>query len=239
MNSKEKIGLAWSGGKDSALALHALRASGRWHALSLLTTVTEGCERISMHGVRVELLEEQSQSLGIPVRQVRIPKDASNSVYEARMAKALGEFKAQGVQSVAFGDIFLEDLRVYREKNLARLGLRGVFPLWKKDTPALARDFVRQGFKAVVVCADTRALDAAFAGAEIDEAFFAKLPAEVDPCGENGEFHSFVYDGPGWSLPVRFTRGERVVREGRFCFQDLLPDPKKPTLANDKAAPKS
>jgi len=223
MIAKKKIVLSWSGGKDSALAAYEILKEGRHDVAALLTTVTEDYDRVSMHGVRRVLLEAQARALNLPVRQVLIPKDAGNAQYEERMASVLEDFKAQGVHAVAFGDIFLEDLRAYRENNLARLGLRGIFPLWKRETGALVKDFIRLGFKAVVVCVDTQVLDASFAGAEINGDFLARLSAGVDPCGENGEFHSFVYDGPGWARPVPFTLGERVVRDGHFCFQDIIP----------------
>ncbi|HVA65603.1 MAG TPA: ATP-binding protein [Elusimicrobiota bacterium] len=223
MIAKEKIVLSWSGGKDSAMAAYEILKEGRYDIAALLTTVTEDYGRISMHGVRRVLLEAQARALDLPVRQVLISKEAGNVQYEERMAAALEGFKAQGVQAVAFGDIFLEDLRAYRENNLARLGLRGIFPLWKRATGALARDFIRLGFKAVVVCADTQVLGESFAGAEINGDFLARLPDGVDPCGENGEFHSFVYNGPGWARAVPFTLGERVVRHDRFCFQDIIP----------------
>lgn len=221
--SREKLLMCWSGGKDSSLALHEVLRSGKYEVAGLLTTVTDAYDRISMHGVRRVLLERQSESLGIPVRQVRISKDADNQEYERKLAAALHEYKEQDVRSVCFGDIFLEDLRAYRERNLSKLGMRGLFPLWKKDTTGLLEDFIRRGFKAVVTCVDTQVLDASFAGAEIDRDFRRKLPPHVDPCGENGEFHSFVYDGPCYNAPVHFKRGESVLRDARFCFRDLLP----------------
>jgi len=218
----EDILFCWSGGKDSAMALHALQLAGEHRIRALLTTVTEGYDRISMHGVRRALLERQAESLGLPLRQVLIPPHCVNAIYEERMKEALAEFFAQGVRCVAFGDIFLEDLRVYREKNLAQLAMTGIFPIWKRDTRALARDFLRLGFRAVAVCIDPRVLDPSFAGRELDQSFFDDLPAGVDPCGENGEFHTFVYDGPIFRAPIRFQRGETVKREG-FCFCDHLP----------------
>lgn len=214
--------LCWSGGKDSALALHRLLGEGRG-ASTLLTTLTEGFDRISMHGVRRELLERQVAALGLPLRPVYISRGAGNAEYESRMEEALLEQRERGVEEAAFGDIFLEDLRAYRERQLARIGMRGLFPLWKTDTAALAERFIALGFKAALVCVDTRALDASFAGAEFDRGLLRRLPRGVDPCGENGEFHSFVYDGPIFREPVRFARGESVLRDGRFQFFDLLP----------------
>jgi uncharacterized protein (TIGR00290 family) len=213
----------WSGGKDSAMALHALRSAGDRHITGLLTTITQDYDRISMHGVRHALLERQAKSLGLPLHPVLIPPQCVNAVYEARMAEALAEHLARGTRAVAFGDIFLEDLRAYRERNLARIGMEAVFPIWKRDTRELARDFVRLGFRAVTVCVDPHALDASFAGRELDASFFEDLPPEVDPCGENGEFHTFVFDGPLFENPIPIRIGERVMRDG-FCFCDLLPE---------------
>jgi uncharacterized protein (TIGR00290 family) len=213
----------WSGGKDSAMALHALRASREYRITALLTTITEEYDRISMHGVRRALLERQAESLGLPLHAVLIPPQCINATYEERMNEALAQHFARGVRSVAFGDIFLEDLRVYREKNLAQIGMQGLFPIWKRDTRDLVREFVRLGFRAITVCVDPRVLDASFAGRELDASFFADLPPGVDPCGENGEFHTFVFDGPVFKTPIAFRVGEKVLRDD-FCFCDLLPE---------------
>ena len=218
----EDVLFCWSGGKDSAMALHALRAAHGYRVTALLTTVTEEYDRISMHGVRRELLERQAESLGLPLHVVLIPPQCINATYEARMKEALGEHLAQGVQRVAFGDIFLEDLRVYREKNLAQLGMAALFPIWKRDTQELAHEFLRLGFRAIAVCVDPRVLDPSFAGRVLDESFFADLLPGVDPCGENGEFHTFVFDGPVFRTPIRFLTGDKVLRDG-FYFCDLLP----------------
>ena len=219
---KEGVLFCWSGGKDSAMALYALQLAHEHRICALLTTVTEEYDRISMHGVRRVLLERQAESLGLPLHKVLIPPDCINAIYEARMKEALGEYLAQGVRRVAFGDIFLEDLRVYREKNLAQLGMTAMFPIWKRDTRDLARDFLRLGFRAITVCVDPRVLDPSFAGRVLDQSFFEDLPPGADPCGENGEFHTFVYDGPVFRAPIRFQAGETVTRDG-FCFCDLLP----------------
>jgi uncharacterized protein (TIGR00290 family) len=219
----QKLLCSWSGGKDSALALRALRARPDYEVAALLTTVTEDYDRISMHGVRRALLQQQADALGLPLEEVGISKQSSNEEYESRMGRVLERYREAGVRSVAFGDIFLEDLRQYREKNLARLDMTAVFPLWKRDTRALVREFIQAGFRAVVVCIDTQALDASFAGREIDAAFVRDLPEAVDPCGENGEYHSFVYDGPIFRNRIEHLRGEIVLREERFCFCDLLP----------------
>jgi uncharacterized protein (TIGR00290 family) len=219
----EDVLFCWSGGKDSAMALHALQSAHRHRVTALLTTVTEEYDRISMHGVRRVLLERQAASIGLPLHAVLIPPQCVNATYEARMEEALNEHLLRGVQRVAFGDIFLEDLRVYREKNLAQLGMEALFPIWKRDTRELARDFLRLRFQAIAVCVDPRVLDSSFAGRALNESFFADLPPGVDPCGENGEFHTFVFDGPIFRTPVRYVSGERVLRDG-FCFCDLLPE---------------
>ena len=205
------------------MALHALQSTHEHRVTALLTTVTEEYDRISMHGVRRVLLERQAESIGLPLHAVLIPPQCINATYELRMKQALSEHLARGVKSVAFGDIFLEDLRVYREENLARIGMHALFPIWKRDTRELARDFLRLGFQAIAVCVDPRVLDSSFAGRVLDESFFADLPPGVDPCGENGEFHTFVFDGPVFRTPIRFTTGEKVLRDG-FWFCDLLPD---------------
>jgi len=219
----DEVLFCWSGGKDSAMALHALRAAGDCRVAALLTTITEEYDRISMHGVRRALLERQAESLGLPLHAVLIPPQCVNATYEARMKDALAQYFALGVRRVAFGDIFLEDLRTYREKNLGQVGMQALFPIWKRDTHELAREFVRLGFRAITVCVDPRLLDASFAGRELDASFFADLPPGADPCGENGEFHTFVFDGPVFQTPIAFRVGEKVLRDG-FCFCDLLPE---------------
>jgi len=215
-----KIVVAWSGGKDSALALHRLQQSSAWKVEALLTTVTEDYDRVSMHGVRRTLLEAQAGSLGLALMQVNIPADCSNEVYDERMLSAMTGCRARGIEHVAFGDIFLEDVRRYREERLAQVTMQAVFPLWGLDSGRLARDFVRQGFRAITTCVDVRVLDSSFAGREFDERFLADLPPGVDPCGENGEFHSFVYDGPNLRFPLMVEVGDRVERAG-FLFADL------------------
>ena len=218
----EEVLMCWSGGKDSAMALNALRSTPEVHVAALLTTVTDEYDRISMHGVRRTLLERQAESLGLPLHIVRIPPHCVNAVYESRMNDALRESLGHGVRRVAFGDIFLEDLRAYRERKLAPAGMQAMFPIWKRDTRELTREFLRQGYRAIAVCVDPRVLDPSFAGRELDESFFADLPANADPCGENGEFHTFVFDGPGFQRPVECRAGEKVLRDG-FWFSDLLP----------------
>ena len=218
----EDVLFCWSGGKDSAMALHALQSAQSHRVAALLTTVTEGFDRISMHGVRRVLLERQAESIGLPLHAVLIPPQCVNATYEARMNEALNEHLGRGVRRVAFGDIFLEDLRVYRERNLAQIGMEALFPIWKRDSRELTHEFLRLGFQAITVCVDPRVLDSSFAGRVLDESFFADLPPGVDPCGENGEFHTFVFDGPVFQEPIQFVIGEKVLRDG-FYFCDLLP----------------
>lgn len=222
MNARRKILLSWSGGKDSALAFYELRRSPEYEIVALLTTVASAYRRISHHGVRVELLEEQARAVGIPLRQVPLSHQCSNDEYASRMEEVLLAYKADGIGGVAFGDIFLEDLRVYREQNLRRIGLHGVFPIWYRNTTELMHTFIETGFKAYLSCVDGRKLDASFAGRAIDGSLLADLPADVDPCGENGEFHSFVYDGPIFRRPVGVAVGQIVPRDVRI-FADLLP----------------
>ena len=220
-NPPEPILFCWSGGKDSAMALHALLQRSDVHIVALLTTVTETYNRISMHGVRRELLERQAQSIGLPLHEVRIPPQCVNPIYEARMEEALRKHFDQGVRRVAFGDIFLEDLRAYREKNLDRIGMTALFPLWKRDTRELIREFQANKFRAIAVCTDPKAIDPTFAGRELDASFFRDLPPHADPCGENGEFHTFVFDGPIFQTPIPVRAGEVVNRDG-FIFCDLF-----------------
>jgi uncharacterized protein (TIGR00290 family) len=226
MSSKrpEDVVASWSGGKDSTLALREVLASGRYRVLALVTTVAAGYDRISHHGVRRALLAAQAEALGLPLDEVVVSQGCTNQEYEAKLETALAPYRERGVQSVVFGDIFLEDLREYRERHLAGFGMRGLYPLWKRDTSALVREFLAAGFRTVTVCVDGRVLDPSFAGREIDETFLADLPPGVDPCGENGEFHTFVFDGPLFGAAVPFERGEVVARDTRF-FCDLILDP--------------
>jgi uncharacterized protein (TIGR00290 family) len=217
----EPILFCWSGGKDSAMALHALLQRSDLNIAALLTTVTETYNRISMHGVRRELLAQQGHSLNLPLHEVLIPPQCVNPIYESRMEQALRQHFDQGVRKVAFGDIFLEDLRAYREKNLARIGMTALFPLWKRDTRELIREFHANKFRAIAVCVDPKILAPTFAGRELDASFFRDLPPQADPCGENGEFHTFVFDGPIFQSPIHVRTGEVVNRDG-FIFCDLL-----------------
>jgi uncharacterized protein (TIGR00290 family) len=218
-----KVILSWSGGKDSALALHELRESQDYEIAALLTTVTQDYDRVSMHGVRRVLLERQAQSLGLPLEKVFISKNTSNQEYELKIREVLVRYLTAGVRCAAFGDIFLEDLRKHREDNLSKIGMEGIFPIWKRDTAELAHTFIDLGFKAVVTCVDSNVLDKIFIGRAFDEQFLSELPSAVDPCGEDGEFHSFVYDGPRFQEKIRHTTGEVVLRENRFYYCDLMP----------------
>ncbi|HUU43275.1 MAG TPA: diphthine--ammonia ligase [Planctomycetota bacterium] len=225
-HADDKVVVSWSGGKDCAMVLRELLRNGTGVS-ALLTTITEEYDRSSMHGVRRVLVETQADALGIPLEIVTITPDADSAQYEARMRRALEKQQARGINTVAIGDIFLEDLRKYREGRLAEIGMKAVFPIWGRDTRELAHAFIDLGFRAVITCVDTQVLDGSFAGREYDRGFLADLPASVDPCGENGEFHSFVWDGPIFTCPVAFTRGESVLRDGRFQFRDLLPRAKE------------
>ena len=189
---------------------------------ALLTTVTRDFDRISMHGVRRVLLERQAASLNVPLRQIFISKGATNEEYEAKMGEAFSTYGAQGIDTVVFGDLFLQDIRAYRERLLAKHNMLGLYPIWGSDTSQLIREFIRLGFKTAVVCVDPKQLDPSFVGRVIDEEFLIQLPPHVDPCGENGEFHTFVFDGPIFKDPVKFSFGEIVCRDS-FWFCDLLP----------------
>jgi uncharacterized protein (TIGR00290 family) len=218
----EKVLFTWSGGKDSAMALYELKKSNGYEITGLLTTITEDYDRISMHGVRRVLLEKQADFLRIPLEKVFISRQSSNEEYESGMRAVLEKYKEAGVTYVAFGDIFLEDLRRYREDNLAKLGMKGIFPIWKKDSTELAHAFIDHGFKAVITCVDSQVLNKSFAGREFDRKFLSDLPPTVDPCGENGEFHSFVYDGPIFEKRIAYTKGDIVLRDSRFYYCDIL-----------------
>jgi uncharacterized protein (TIGR00290 family) len=216
--------LAWSGGKDSTLALQRLLRDPQWRVAGLVTTVTTEYERIAIHGVRRSILRRQVAGLGLPLIEAEIPPQASNEVYEAAFAQALQQARAHGpdIADIAFGDLYLADVRAYRQALLARLGWRGVYPLWGEDTARLARDFISRGFRAILTCVDTQQLPAEFCGREFDADLLADLPPTCDPCGENGEFHTCVYAGPLWPQSMALTRGERVLRENRFQYVDLL-----------------
>jgi len=220
--SRLKVWVAWSSGKDSAWALHVARQAGDVEIIGLLTTSTEAFGRVSMHGVRDGLVDAQAEALGLPLHRVSIPNPCPDNVYEEAMWKVLGDAKNEGVQGIVFGDLFLADVRRYRERQVARAGLVAHFPLWLLDTTSLAREMIRAGVSAYVTCLDPRKMPRALAGAAYDDEFLTKLPADVDPCGENGEFHTFVLDGPFFSPPVDVRVGETVERDG-FVFTDVLP----------------
>ena len=217
--------MSWSGGKDSAAALHELINADEYEVVALLTSVSEEYRRISHHGVREALLEQQAEAIGIPLDKIYLPsgpnQPCTNDVYEQIMGGVMARYKAHGVDSVAFGDLFLEDLRAYRENNLAKVEMRGVFPLWKRETTELAADVIARGFKGYLSCVEGK-VGPGFAGRSYDHSLLAALPAGIDPCGEYGEFHTFVYDGPVFKRPVAVTVGEVVVRDGRY-YADLLP----------------
>ncbi|MDE2356825.1 MAG: adenine nucleotide alpha hydrolase [Alphaproteobacteria bacterium] len=218
--ARRRVVLSWSGGKDSALALAALRADPGIEIVALATTLTADHDRISMHGVRRELVEAQADRLGLPLWPALIPAKASNAAYEAAMGALFDRARAEGVEAIAFGDLFLADIRAYRDRLVTRHGLGALYPVWERDTEAVYARFLRLGFKAVIVCVDPARLDPAFLGRTLDGALRADLPATVDPCGENGEFHSFVHDGPGFARPVGIRLGDVVCRDG-FWFRDL------------------
>ena len=215
------VGVVWSGGKDSALALHELRQRSGSPPHALITTVTADYGRISMHGVRRELLREQARAADLPLVEVEIPAACSDDVYEQRIGQALAEAPLAEARTIAFGDLFLADIRAYREERLRRVGRQAIFPLWGRDTSALGREFIAAGFEALIVCVDPRRLDPSFAGRRFDAELLADLPPDVDPCGENGEFHTFVHAGPIFTAPIVCRVGETVDRGG-FVFCDVL-----------------
>jgi uncharacterized protein (TIGR00290 family) len=240
MTSRIPVLFSWSGGKDSALALHTLRQDPCWEIVGLLTSVADEYRRISHHGVREELLHAQAAALDLPLDILRLPAGegaCTNDRYEALLGAKLASYRARGVDHVAHGDIFLADLRAWREQKLAQLGMRGVFPIWQRDTRALVRSFVALGFQAVLCCVDGAKLGPQWVGRLIDLSLLADLPDDVDPCGERGEYHSFVYDGPIFRQPIRWERGVTVQRQGRY-YLDLLPaDDAHPAVAERPVTP--
>jgi uncharacterized protein (TIGR00290 family) len=222
--------LSWSSGKDSAWALKLLRQSDEFEVVGLLTTVNQVADRVAMHAVRSELLRAQAEAVGLPLHTVSIPSPCSNVEYEAAMAAAVARARADGVTEMAFGDLFLEDIRRYRVEKLAGTGITPVFPVWGIPTPALARDMIASGLRARITCVDPKQLSAEFAGREFDAALLAELPPSVDPCGERGEFHTFAYAGPMFERPLELKSGVVVERDG-FVFADLLPVARAPFAA--------
>jgi len=231
MSKPIKTYFNWSTGKDSALALYYLLHDSNYSVEQLLTSVNSHYERVSMHGLRKELLQKQIEAINIPGMTVELPAQPTNTEYEAILKNKVEELVADGFKCAAFGDIFLEDLKAYRENQLKPYGIDTVFPLWKKDTKKLLTQFINLGFKAITVCVDGSKLDSSFVGRLVDESFIADLPKSVDICGENGEFHTFCFDGPYFKQPVAFTKGEIIMREydtngikSQFWFCDLLPN---------------
>lgn len=222
MSARPKALIAWSSGKDSAWALHETRRAGDFDIVGALTTVTDTFRRVSMHGVREELLQAQVDAAGLPAILVRIPFPCPNEIYEQKMAAAIDDAKASGVTHMIFGDLFLEDVRAYRERQLAGTGITPVFPLWGRPTPGLARDMINAGVEAHLSTVDLKTLPASFAGRRFDGALLDALPAGADPCGENGEFHSFVSAGPMLLRKIAVKVGDTVERDG-FAYADLLP----------------
>lgn len=227
----KKILFAWSSGKDSAMALYKLMQSRDYDIISMITTVTEGYNRVSMHGSPIILLEEQAKSIGLPLEKIVISKQSSNEEYESKMKEVLEKYLPQGLEGVAFGDIFLEDVREYRENNLKKVNLKGIYPIWGENSVDLAHKFINNGFKAIITCVDTEQLDASFCGRLYDRNFLNDLPEGVDPCGENGEFHSFAFEGPIFKAPVKFSKGEIVLRDNRYKYCDLIPEGQKATVS--------
>ena len=224
MQNPRRAWMSWSSGKDSAFALGVARARPDLEITALLTTITDEFARVSMHGVREELLRAQARSVGLPLVEVRIPSPCPNAIYEARMAEALARAAADGVGTVVFGDLYLADIRAYREEKLSAAGMRAEFPLWKRDTRELARDMVASGLRAVLTCVDPRRVPRELAGRDFDARLLdelAALPGNVDPCGENGEFHTFAYAGPPLATPIPVHVGEVVDRDG-FVFADVV-----------------
>ena len=220
--SLDRMALSWSGGKDSALALRVLREELGIEPETLITTFTTDYDRVSMHGVRRELMRAQARAVGVAMVEVEIPVQCSNEIYEQRMARALASPPLTSVTTFAFADLFLADIRAYREERLAAAARRAAFPLWGRDTRGLAESFIEAGFEATLVCVNLAQLDVAFVGRRFDESLLADLPPSVDPCGERGEFHTFVHDGPIFRQPLGVSLGEAVRRDG-YAFQDLVP----------------
>ncbi len=222
MDAPRRVLLSWSSGKDSAWALHVLRRDPGLEVVGLLTTVNETFERVAMHAVRETLLERQAEAAGLPLWKIPLPNPCPNEIYEEIMGRVVARARDEGVQAMAFGDLFLEDIRAYRVRQLEGSGIEPLFPLWERPTDALAREMVEAGLRATLTCVDPRQLDRSFAGRTFDSALLAELPDGVDPCGENGEFHSFAHAGPMFSAPVAVETGAVLERDG-FVFADLLP----------------
>jgi uncharacterized protein (TIGR00290 family) len=219
----EKVVVSWSSGKDSALALCAVQSLNDCEISALLTTLVNDDGRIGVHGLRRILLKRQALSCGYPLEEVFLPEGAANEQYEAALDKVLEKHREKGVSSVVYGDIFLEDIRKYREKHLEKTGMKALFPLWHRDTSGLAREFIDLGFKAVITSVDSRILDRGMLGRLFDRQFLSELPPGADPCGENGEFHTFVFDGPIFHECIRYAVGEVFPDRNHFYYCDLIP----------------
>lgn len=222
---RRRVVLSWSGGKDSSLALATLRTDERFEVVGLLTSITTGYDRVSIHGVRRELVESQAAAAGLPLFEVTLEPTSSNAAYEAAFTNALAQVRVAvpEVELIAFGDLYLEDVRAYRERLVGAAGFEPLFPLWHRETSPLATAFIQAGFRAVLVCVDTTQLPATFAGRAFDSALLADLPDNVDPCGEGGEFHTFVWDGPHFRGPIALRIGETILRDERFAYTELIP----------------
>jgi uncharacterized protein (TIGR00290 family) len=222
MNEKERIVHSWSGGKDSSIALYRVISLGTYEPVRLLTTATYDYKRVSMHGVRLELAFMQAKSIGIPLDVVYISKNATNEEYESKMREILTKYKEDGISKVSFGDIFLEDIKKYRETKMAERGMSCIFPIWGRDTKQLAHEIIKLGFKGIICTVDSRKLGKEFAGRMYDLELLKSLPKDVDPCGENGEFHTFIFDGPIFKKSIAVKKGETILRDS-FYFTDILP----------------
>ncbi|MBS4174903.1 adenine nucleotide alpha hydrolase [Bacillus sp. FJAT-49736] len=219
---KERIVVSFSGGKDCALAMNRLMKGGKWEIDSLLTTVTDDYNRTSMHGVREELLEKQADSLGVKLRKVRIPSLCSNEVYQEKMAEAVSKIVSDGIRYIMFGDIHLRDVKEYREKMLEGTGLEPIFPIWGEKPEKLIKEYFAEGFHTRLTCVDSEQLNPKFVGCEIDDKFLEDYPGNADICGENGEYHTFVFDGPIFSYPIKHTIGEKRIANERFYYVDIV-----------------
>ncbi len=217
----EKVLISWSGGKDSAYSLFELLESGAYEPAALLTHVTPE-NRAKMQGIRIELIEAQARSLGLPLEVIALPEHPANPEYEERTRAVVEKYRHQGVTTLVYGDLFLEDIKVYRDTLLKRWQMKGLYPVWQRPTASLARQMIQAGFRILVTCVDTTQLDASFAGRELDDAFLNELPESVDPCGERGEFHTFVYDGPGFQRPILFEKKGFFIKDDRFYYCDLI-----------------
>ncbi len=220
--AQQSVLLAWSGGKDSLWTLRQIRRTTSYGVKALLTTIVETDSRVGMHGIRQGLIEAQAKSLGIPLQPILQTAFPDNEAYEATFSEAITSYRKEGISTIAYGDLFLEDIRAYRDGLMQRLDMSAIYPIWQKDTRALAEEIVRSGYDIRVVCVDTEQLDGAFIGRRYDAEFLSDLPAHVDPCGENGEFHTFVSDGELFQTPVRYSVAGRFMRQHRFLYLDLI-----------------